>query len=60
MDRFIPVKRTALDGKIFWVVFDRKNNEYSTLLCFGRYKTKWECQFAIDKYESNKSIKFPK
>lgn len=51
MKRFEPTKRTALDGKRWWVVYDRKENKYSTYTCHGKYKTKWECQFFIDLYE---------
>lgn len=47
---FIPAKRTALDGKVWWCVHDTVKNEWSTLLCFGKYKLKRECQYAIDKY----------
>ena len=40
-------KRTALDGKTWWVVFDVDKQKYSTLLCFGKYKTKRACNIAI-------------
>jgi hypothetical protein len=40
-------KRTALDGKTWWVVFDVNKQKYSTLLCFGKYKTKKACNIAI-------------
>lgn len=43
-----PRKRTALDGKTWWCVFDTKNMKWSTYTCFGRYKLKRDCQFAID------------
>ena len=43
-------KRTAIDGKVWWCVFDTKNTEWSTLTCFGRYRLKKDCQFAIDYY----------
>ena len=26
--RFDPVKRTALDGKVWWCLYDRRKNEY--------------------------------
>ena len=45
-----PRKRTALDGKVWWCVFDTEAMKWSTLVCFTRYKTKRDCQFAIDKY----------
>lgn len=46
--RFEPRQRTALDGKVWWVVYDRYKQEFSTLVCFGVYKTKKGCQWAID------------
>ena len=44
---FKPAKRTALDGKVWWVVWDTDQSKSSTLLCFGKYKTKKDCLFAI-------------
>lgn len=45
-----PRERTAVDGKTWWVVFDKDTQKYSTLTCFGKYKSKKDCQYAIDKY----------
>lgn len=45
---FIPKKRTALDGKVWWCVYDTCENKFSTFTCFGRYRTKFDCQIAID------------
>jgi len=45
-----PRKRTAIDGKTWWCVFDTETLKYSSLLCFGKYKTKRDCQYAIDRY----------
>ena len=45
-----PRKRTALDGKSWWCVFDTETMKWSTILCFGNYKRKKDCQFAIDRY----------
>lgn len=45
-----PRNRTALDGKVWWCVFDTDKMKWSTLVCFGKYKLKRDCQFAIDKY----------
>lgn len=47
---FEPRKRTALDGKTWWCVFDNKNMKWSAYTCFGQYKTKKVCQLAIDHY----------
>lgn len=48
---FEPRKRTAVDGKDWWCVYDPEQKKFSTLLCFGKYTTKKACQFAIDKYK---------
>ena len=40
-------KRTAVDGRTWWCVFDTSTMKWSTSLRFGKYKTKRECQFAI-------------
>ena len=45
-----PRKRTALDGRVWWCVFDTSKNSWSTLICFGKYNTKLECQCRIDWY----------
>ena len=45
-----PRERTTVDGKTWWVVFDKDTQKYSTLTCFGKYKSKKDCQYAIDKY----------
>ena len=45
--QFEPRQRTAVNGKVWWVVYDRFSQQYSSLLCFGRYKTKKECENAI-------------
>ena len=44
---FAPAKRTAIDGRSWWVVMDKKTRKYSTLLCFGKYRTRKECTAAI-------------
>lgn len=45
-----PRKRTAIDGKILWVVYNSDLRKYSTFTCFGKYLTKKSCQLAIDYY----------
>lgn len=45
----IPKKRTALDGKVWWCVYDLTKHTFSALICFGKYKTKKDCLFAINK-----------
>lgn len=49
--RLEPRKRQALDGKVYWVVFDTNKMKYSKRMCFGKYKTKKSCQYAIDRYK---------
>ena len=56
MERFIPTKRTAIDGKAWWVVYDRKNGKYSDLICHGKYFTKKSCQFDIDFYNKEYNL----
>ena len=43
-----PRKRTALDGKTYWCVFNTDTMKWSTLTCFGKYTRKKDCQLAID------------
>lgn len=43
-----PRKRTALDGKTWYVVFDTEKQKYSPLLCFGRYRRKKDAEYAIN------------
>lgn len=50
MKKFVPVKRVAIDEKIWWCVYDIEKRKFSTLLCFGKYRTKKDCQCAIDAY----------
>lgn len=48
MHRFTPKKRTAIDGVVWWCVYDLQENKFSTYTCFGRYRTKKRCQWDID------------
>ena len=48
MNRFVPIQRTALDGVTWWVVFDSDRRSYSTYTCHGKYKTKKDCELAIE------------
>lgn len=47
-DRFVPKKRTALDGKTYWCVYDTSKNNWSSYTCHGKYKTREDCQYDID------------
>ena len=46
-----PRKRTTIDGITCWCVFDAEYMRCSTIVLFGRYKTKRDCQVAIDSYK---------
>jgi hypothetical protein len=46
---FKPVKRTALDGKVWWVIWDCVEQGYSSWYGLrGRYKRKKDCQGDIN------------
>lgn len=53
MERFKAVKRTARDGRTWWVVWDKAKREYSGLRCFGRYRRKKDCELAIRYYTAH-------
>lgn len=40
---FRPVQRQAVDGETWWVVYDVEQKKFSTLTCFGKYRTKKAC-----------------
>lgn len=42
--RFVAAKRTAVDGKVWWCIFDNEKIEYVRGL---KYKMKLECEAAI-------------
>lgn len=50
MERFIPRKRTALDGKTWWCVYDTVAGGWSSYVCHGRYRRKKDADFAINYY----------
>lgn len=45
--RFVPKKRAAIDGKVWWCVYDTVEGCYSKLSCHGVYKTKRSCEIGI-------------
>jgi hypothetical protein len=49
-----PRKRTTIDGKVWWCVFDKDKMTWSTLIVFDKYKLKRDCQFAINSYNNFK------
>lgn len=47
--KFEPRKRTGLDGKVWWEIWDAWENRWSTLVMhMCRFKTKKAAQFHID------------
>lgn len=50
MDRFEAARRTAIDGKIWWCVYDHLTNCWSTFLCHGKYRTRKEAQEKIARW----------
>ena len=42
--RYVAAKRTALDGKSWWCIFDHKANKY---IAGGKFKMRAECEGAI-------------
>lgn len=49
--RFIPVDRYAIDGRRWYVVYDKQENKYASFpTFFGKYTTKKDCQYAINKF----------
>lgn len=45
--RFIPMKRTAVDGVTWWCVYDRERRNWSTYMGHSKYKRKRDCIYAI-------------
>lgn len=45
-----PRKRTALDGTVWWCVFDTDTMYWSMVFMFKKYPTKFACQQAIMRY----------
>ena len=48
VERFEAKKRTALDGKTWWCIYDNHLNSWSTFLCHGKYKTKKAAIYSIE------------
>ena len=51
MTRYEPRQRTALDGKVWWCIWDNKEGEWSKLFYFGKYKTKRDALIGIKYYQ---------
>ena len=50
-ERYKPIKRRALDGVVWWCIYDMEKGKWSTNIYHGKYKTKREAQYIIDKTE---------
>lgn len=46
--RYKAVKRTALDGKTWWVIWDNEKGCYSTRMDHGKYKRKKDAEYRIN------------
>lgn len=44
-----PRRRTALDGKVWWCVFNAETGKWATDVRHAYYKLKKDCQYAIEK-----------
>lgn len=40
MERFTPIKRRALDGRLWWCIYDNERHAWSTYTAHGKYKTR--------------------
>jgi len=47
-NRFEARQRTALDGRVWWCIFDKQTQRWSTYICHGKYKTMRYALYAID------------
>ena len=58
--RFVPMKRTAIDGREWWCVYDLEREDWtnSTVLGGARWKMKVECARAIAKAIEKREIPF--
>lgn len=56
-ERFKACRRTALDGKVLWCVWDRILNRFSTYTCHHVYRTRHDCNSSIAYY--NKAWNLP-
>ncbi len=48
MERFTPIKRRALDGRLWWCIYDNKRHAWSTYTAHGKYKTCKAARIAIE------------
>jgi len=48
MKQFEPRKRIALDGRLWWCVWDNMRRGWSTYTCHGKYKTRRAALIAIE------------
>ena len=55
--RFYPRKRIAIDGRLWWCVFDETTKDWSTYLCFTKYRRKKDAQYAISRFSVEWNLK---
>ena len=48
---FKAMKRTAIDGRMWWCVYGLCRHAWSSFVCFGKYKTRKACEWAISANE---------
>ena len=48
--RFTPKKRTAVDGRMWWCIYDNERGDWSSYVCHVKYKTRKVAQYAIDRF----------
>lgn len=46
--RFAAKKRTAIDGKTWWCIWDSERRTWSTYTCHGQYRTKKAALIGIE------------
>lgn len=51
MNKYTPRKRTAVDGVVWWCIFDESKKAWSTDTRHGKYKRKKDAIWAIQKTE---------
>ena len=47
-ERFVAEKRTALDGRAWWCIYDTERHEWSKYTFHGIYKTRRAANIAIE------------
>lgn len=48
-NRFSTKQRTALDGRVWWCIWDNVRNNWSTFTMHGKYRTRRDAAYAIER-----------